>query len=60
MNDRLAELQGDIPSWAQENDAVSPKNNVAGGGDIEMGTRKSNKGKRKAAAAEPVMSQSVP
>ena len=57
MNDRLAELQGDIPSWAQENDAVSPKNS-GGGGDIEMGTRKSNKGKRKA-AAEPVSTVTV-
>jgi t-SNARE complex subunit (syntaxin) len=41
MNDRLAELQGAIPSWAQEDDG--PSN---GGGDIEMGQKKN---KRKSA-----------
>jgi len=36
MNDRLAELQGDVPSWAQEEDA----NSNGDGGDIEMGQTK--------------------
>mmetsp|Transcript_36627 Transcript_36627/g.76854 ORF Transcript_36627/g.76854 Transcript_36627/m.76854 type:complete len:332 (-) Transcript_36627:184-1179(-) len=36
MNDRLAELQGDVPSWAQEDDATSNGDD----GDIEMGQTK--------------------
>lgn len=36
MNDRLAELQGDIPAWAQEEDVPSNES----GGDIEMGKTK--------------------
>jgi len=39
MNDRLAELQGDIPAWAQEDDG--PSNNS--GGDIEMGQTNNDK-----------------
>eukprot|EP00584_Thalassiosira_punctigera_P014548 CAMPEP_0172575592 /NCGR_PEP_ID=MMETSP1067-20121228/137292_1 /TAXON_ID=265564 ORGANISM="Thalassiosira punctigera, Strain Tpunct2005C2" /NCGR_SAMPLE_ID=MMETSP1067 /ASSEMBLY_ACC=CAM_ASM_000444 /LENGTH=313 /DNA_ID=CAMNT_0013368243 /DNA_START=281 /DNA_END=1219 /DNA_ORIENTATION=+ len=37
MNDRLAELQGDVPAWAQEEDL--PSNGASG--DIEMGQVKS-------------------
>lgn len=33
MNDRLAELQGDVPAWAQEEGGDD-------GGDIEMGQTK--------------------
>lgn len=33
MNDRLAELQGDVPAWAQEDDGPSKNSD----GDIEMG-----------------------
>ena len=40
MNDRLAELQGDIPSWAQEDNSTSK--DASFGGDIEMGQKKSN------------------
>ncbi len=40
MNDRLAELQGDIPSWAQEDTATSNGDSL--GGDIEMGRTKKN------------------
>jgi hypothetical protein len=48
FNDRLAELQGDAPSWAQED--------TGGGGDtgavdIEMGAAKTNKKKQKKTAA---------
>ena len=48
FNDRLAELQGDAPSWAQED--------TGGGGDtgavdIEMGATKPNKKKQKKTAA---------
>ncbi|KAL3792924.1 hypothetical protein ACHAW5_006831 [Stephanodiscus triporus] len=42
MNDRLAELQDAIPSWAQEDDGPSNGD----GGDIEMGNKKN---KRKSA-----------
>jgi len=41
MNDRLAELQGDVPAWAQE-DTPSSTNNGSGG-DIEMGEKKKAK-----------------
>lgn len=40
MNDRLAELQGDVPAWAQEDDGPSNA-----GGDIEMGQTKKKKQK---------------
>lgn len=43
MNDRLAELQGDIPSWAQEDTPSSNNNNNGSGGDIEMGEKKKAK-----------------
>ncbi|KAL7550357.1 hypothetical protein ACHAWF_013605 [Thalassiosira exigua] len=36
MNDRLAELQGDVPAWAQEDSGPSDD----AGGDIEMGEKK--------------------
>ena len=39
MNDRLAELQEDVPSWAQEEEGNG------GGGDIEMGQKKKVKSK---------------
>lgn len=45
MNDRLAELQGDIPSWAQE-ETTAP-NGAPFDGDIEMGQTK-NKTKKDA------------
>jgi t-SNARE complex subunit (syntaxin) len=35
MNDRLAELQGDVPSWAKEDTTTA--NGASLGGDIEMG-----------------------
>jgi t-SNARE complex subunit (syntaxin) len=44
MNDRLAELQGDVPSWAQEDTAAGDENN--GAVDIEMGHQKKKKPKK--------------
>ena len=41
MNDRLAELQEDIPSWVQEDTGAS-NGAAAYGGDIEMGQTKKN------------------
>jgi len=43
MNDRLAELQGDVPAWAQEDTPSSTNNNNGSGGDIEMGEKKKAK-----------------
>lgn len=54
FNDRLAELQGDTPSWAQEDTAAG--GTFGGGGDtgavdIEMGKTNKKKQKKTAAAA---------
>ncbi|KAL9185249.1 hypothetical protein ACHAXT_003026 [Thalassiosira profunda] len=50
MNDRLAELQGEVPSWAQEDSG--PTNGAGGGGDIEMGNTSSKKKKKQKSADE--------
>ena len=43
MNDRLAELQADVPEWAKEYDA----DNGNGEGDIEMGNQSNDNGSSK-------------
>ena len=45
MNDRLAELQADTPSWAQEG-SPSKADNYREMGDIEMGQKKKKKQKQ--------------
>eukprot|EP00573_Skeletonema_grethae_P005235 CAMPEP_0201699558 /NCGR_PEP_ID=MMETSP0578-20130828/24485_1 /ASSEMBLY_ACC=CAM_ASM_000663 /TAXON_ID=267565 /ORGANISM="Skeletonema grethea, Strain CCMP 1804" /LENGTH=52 /DNA_ID=CAMNT_0048186351 /DNA_START=81 /DNA_END=236 /DNA_ORIENTATION=+ len=48
MNDRLAELQDDIPSWAQEENTSAFANEADNGAvDIEMGNPKKKKKKQK-------------
>ncbi|MCP4747916.1 MAG: hypothetical protein GY874_17530, partial [Desulfobacteraceae bacterium] len=62
FNDRLAELQGDTPSWAQEDTGGG---GTSGGGgdtgavDIEMGATKTNKKKQKKTAAEAASSTNL-
>jgi len=45
MNDRLAELQGDTPAWAQEDTPANEEDN--GAVDIEMGNPKKKKKQKK-------------
>mmetsp|Transcript_261 Transcript_261/g.432 ORF Transcript_261/g.432 Transcript_261/m.432 type:complete len:364 (-) Transcript_261:178-1269(-) len=54
MNDRLAELQGDVPSWAQEENTAAIANEDHNGAvDIEMGNPKKKKKKQKKNDDEP-------
>jgi t-SNARE complex subunit (syntaxin) len=52
MNDRLAELQGDVPSWAQEDTHATQNGGGSGGSavDIEMGRIQQPKSTKKMAS----------